>query len=100
MEVSRSYKQAQIEKSRQAFFEGSKRPWDQAISGRRAHTLIPSIAEWIQERRELDIHTTQMVAGYGYFSAYLHRIGRSDSAVCWYGCQDDDTPTHYLLRYA
>ncbi|GJQ87652.1 hypothetical protein Trydic_g5741 [Trypoxylus dichotomus] len=58
-------------------------------------TVKSAIAKESQRGVALSYQATQLVTGHGNFGAYLHRIGRRDSADC--ECGGEDTAGHVLF---
>lgn len=59
--------------------------------------IQPRLADWTQRKwGELSFRLTQVMSGHGCFSAYLHRIGRDESAICQHCGAADDTAQHTL----
>lgn len=65
--------------------------WNEAEVGRWTHSLIPDIQAW-KERGvgQLNFHLTQILTGHGVFNKFRRRIGKADSAGCWFGHDTED----------
>lgn len=73
--------------------------WDQTVSGRWTHRLIPDIKRWNERHHGMmvDFHLTQALTGHGCFSSYLHRFGKLASPACKF-CDDGyDDAEHTLF---
>lgn len=78
--------------------------WERDQRGRWTRRLIPRIQPWIERLHgEVGYYLTQFLSGHGYFSRYLHRMGKRDSPDCPYcvGVPDDALHTFfYCERWA
>ncbi|XP_076301808.1 uncharacterized protein LOC143219885 [Lasioglossum baleicum] len=87
------------ETERQTTMELWQTRWDIATHGRKTHTLIPKISEWIEwGPRTLDFHLTQVLTGHGCFADYLHKIGKRNDICCIACKQSTDSPEHTILE--
>ncbi|GJQ77957.1 hypothetical protein Trydic_g2318 [Trypoxylus dichotomus] len=69
--------------------------WENAANGRWTKRFIGDANKFGKLRVALSYQATQLVTGHGNFGAYLHRIGRRDSANC--ECGEEDTAGHVLF---
>ncbi|GJQ68329.1 hypothetical protein Trydic_g23102, partial [Trypoxylus dichotomus] len=69
--------------------------WEGATNGRWTKRFIGDANEFRRMGITLSHQATQLVTGHGNFRAYLHRIGRRDSADC--DCGAEDTAGHVLF---
>ncbi|XP_026849730.1 uncharacterized protein LOC6587761 isoform X1 [Drosophila persimilis] len=57
--------------------------WDHSPKGRWTHTLIPSIACWVERKHgQVDFYLTQALSGHGCFRGYLKRFGHETEDWC------------------
>lgn len=57
--------------------------WQRTKTGRWTYTLIGNLKAWYGRKNgEVNFHITQVLTGHGYFRAYLHRFGISDTDAC------------------
>lgn len=70
-----------------------------ALPGRRvAEAILPRLLQWTcRLHGDLSHHMTQMITGHGVFTSYLCRIGKADTAACWF-CDDLDDDAEHTLR--
>lgn len=60
-------------------------------------TLIPDVQKWRNRGHgEVNYYMTQILTGHGCFQAYLKRIGKVDTDVCYY-CTEVDTAEHTMF---
>ncbi|GJQ83685.1 hypothetical protein Trydic_g14392 [Trypoxylus dichotomus] len=69
--------------------------WENAANGRWTKRFIGDANKFGKLGVALSYQATQLVTGHGNFGAYLHRIGRRDSADC--ECGGEDTAGHVLF---
>ncbi|KAL1489506.1 hypothetical protein ABEB36_014390 [Hypothenemus hampei] len=62
-----------------------------------AKTMIPSICGWYKNGAQTDYYVTQALTGHGIFGKYLHKIGKAESAACWY-CGGIDDAEHTIFE--
>ncbi|GJQ86212.1 hypothetical protein Trydic_g12477 [Trypoxylus dichotomus] len=70
--------------------------WENAANGRWTKRFIGDANKFGKLGVALSYQATQLVTGHGNFGAYLHRIGRRDSANC--ECGGEDTAGHVLFN--
>ncbi|CAH1383651.1 unnamed protein product [Tenebrio molitor] len=59
---------------------------------------MPDIRPWVTRKYgSVSFRMTQMLSGHGCFVAYLHRIGRSETAGCWFCGGERDDAEHTLI---
>ncbi|EDW33872.1 GL21894 [Drosophila persimilis] len=67
--------------------------WDHTPKGRWTHTLIPSIACWVERKRgQVNCYLTQALSGHGCFRGYLKRFCHKTegwSPECGTGMEED-----------
>lgn len=69
--------------------------WDQSLSGRWTHRLIPNIEKWLDRKHGgIDFYITQALSGHGCFKAYLHKYLRKNSSTCDYCNEGPDDAFH------
>jgi hypothetical protein len=72
--------------------------WEQQTTSLWTHLIMPDIRPWVTRKYgSVSFRTTQMLSGHGCFVAYLHRIGRSETAGCWFCGGERDDAEHTLL---
>lgn len=76
--------------------------WDSSKNGEWTRILIPNIRPWYDRKHgEITYELTQALSGHGSFRTYVHRIGKTQTAACFYCMQDiDDSPEHTLFLCA
>lgn len=73
--------------------------WDEATKGRWTHRLIGQLLPWCNRRHgDLCYHLTQLLTGHGCFGAFLHRIGKEETAACHHCPHDHDDAEHTIFR--
>lgn len=70
-----------------------------SLPGRRvADAILPHLLQWTNRLYgDVSHHMTQVLTGHGVFSAYLCRIGKAESAACWF-CEDLEEDADHTLR--
>lgn len=58
--------------------------------------VSPNLEGWLRCQGRVTFHLTQVLTGHGCFGAYLHRIGRQETAQCNHCGHDDDSARHTL----
>jgi hypothetical protein len=72
--------------------------WEQQTTSLWTHLIMPDIRPWVTRKYgSVSFRMTQMLSGHGCFVAYLHRIGRSETAGCWFCGGERDDAEHTLL---
>ncbi|KAJ3634682.1 hypothetical protein MTP99_007628 [Tenebrio molitor] len=72
--------------------------WEQQTTSLWTHLIMPDIRPWVTRKYgSVSFRMTQMLSGHGCFVAYLHRIGRSETAECWFCGGERDDAEHTLI---
>ncbi|KAL7723971.1 hypothetical protein ACLKA6_017962 [Drosophila palustris] len=73
--------------------------WAEESTGRWTARLLPNINAWMHRRHgDVDYYVTQMLTGHGYFSSFLHSIGKSRERSCVYGDAERDNVEHTIFH--
>lgn len=73
--------------------------WDGSSKGRWTQTLIKEIKPWVTRKHGVTNYwLTQALTGHGCFNAYLHKVGKLDSAECWFCEHPTDDAHHTFFR--
>jgi hypothetical protein len=69
--------------------------WNREARGAWTRRMIPELSGWVERGfGEVNFLITQLLTGHGLFRAYLHKMGKVDSAACQYGDSPIDDAHH------
>lgn len=93
-DVKKKYK----EEKREETIKTWQIEWEKTQNGRWTFTLIPNIKEWIDwGPKLLNYHLTQVLTGHGCCGTFLCKIGRQETANCWFCQVENDNFSHTLF---
>lgn len=73
--------------------------WIRESRGRWTAKLITDLNGWLnREHGEVNYYLTQILSGHGYFSEYLHKMGKVNTPICIYGDNSIDDAEHTLFE--
>lgn len=73
--------------------------WNVSTVGKWTQEIVPRLRKWVKVGPKiLTYRLTQALTGHGCFAAYLCKIGRRTSPMCWFGCGVPDDARHTLFQ--